>query len=56
MIPTVRRFCHFFRTSSCDFQVDIFDDEIIRVETAGKFATIETVAKRLLKESILLSQ
>jgi hypothetical protein len=56
MISTVRRFCHFFRASSCDFQVDTLDDKTIRVESAGKFATIETVAKCLLKESILLSQ
>lgn len=55
MISTVRRFCHFFRTSS-DFQVGTFDDKIIRVESAGKFATIEAVAKCLLKESITLSQ
>lgn len=55
MISTVRRFCHFFRASS-DFQVGAFDDKIIRVESAGKFATIETVAKYLLKESMILSQ
>lgn len=54
MISTVRRFCHFFRTSS-DFQIGTFDDKIIRVESAGKFATIKTVAKCLLKESIMLS-
>jgi hypothetical protein len=54
MISTVRRFWHFFRTSSCDFQVDTFDDKIIRVESAGEFATIETVAKRLLKKKSIL--
>lgn len=55
MIPAVRRFRYFSRTSS-DFQVGTFDDKIVRIESAGKFAAIETVAYCLLEVSTTLSQ